>query len=61
MSRATPQARELLAAAIQAGGPEWRNAADSVRSGSWGNVWTAAALVAIDKALRTEPDSDDDT
>lgn len=54
----TRQARQLLAQAIRKQGPAWGNTADSVEAGNWGNAFTAAALVAIDEALRTGPDDD---
>lgn len=60
MSRETPAraaARRALAAAIEAGG--MRNAADSLRAGSWGNVWTNAALDALEATTRN-PLMDDD-
>lgn len=49
------EARQLLADKVAAQGPGWRNAADSIRSGSYGNVWTTAALAAIEEALRKGP------
>ena len=51
-------ARAILADAIEAQGPSWRNSAASVRAG-FSNVWIAPALVAITTAL-TEPLEDND-
>jgi len=52
------QARHMFADAVQAQGPAWRNAADSIRAGNYGNAWTVAAIGAIEKALRTGADDD---
>lgn len=52
------QARELYADAIDAQGPRWRNTADSIRCGGYGNIWSEAALSAIERALRINPDDD---
>lgn len=46
------EARNLYADAIAARGPAWRNSADSIRSGAYGNAWTEAAIVAINSALQ---------
>lgn len=53
--RETPMraaARSALADAIAEIGPAWRNAADSLRAGRWGNVWTEAALTALERTAR---------
>lgn len=49
------EARRLLAQAIRDGRHLGANAADSVRDGSYGNAWTEAALLAIERALRQGP------
>ena len=49
--RATQEARDLLANKVERAGPGWRNAALGIKSGSWGNCWTEAALAAIDEAF----------
>jgi len=54
------QARRLLADAVRAKGPAWRNAADSVEAGTYANAWTEAALVAIETGIRTGPDDRDE-
>ncbi|MEO7681789.1 MAG: hypothetical protein ABIS14_14060 [Sphingomonas sp.] len=54
------QARNLLADAVLAQGTGYRNAADSIRAGSYGNIWTIAAEAAIAKALQIGPDDDDE-
>jgi len=53
------QARRRLAAAVAAQGPEWQKLADTIATG-FTNMWVTPALVAIDEALRTGPDDDDD-
>lgn len=53
MKRETPirqAARNALADAIAAEGMD--NAADSLRAGTWGNVWTAAAITALARTAR---------
>jgi hypothetical protein len=50
------QARNLYADAMASQGAGYRHAADSIRTGSYGNIWTEAALSAIERALRTGPD-----
>lgn len=59
--RPSSQARRILADAIKARGSAWVNTAQSVRDGSYSNVWLEAALSGIETALRTgcddaEPD-----
>lgn len=53
MKRETPArtaARNALADAIA--GEGYANAADSLRAGTWGNVWTAAAITALARTVR---------
>lgn len=52
------RARALYADAIDAQGPRWRNTADSIRCGGYGNIWSEAALSAIERALRINPDDE---
>lgn len=52
------EARALLADELAAMGPSYRNAADSIRTGGYGNMWTAAAERALGKLLRTIPNDD---
>ena len=54
---ATP--RDLVADAIAAEGPGYRNLADNVRSGGVPNMWIRFALKAADVALRV-PRGDDE-
>jgi hypothetical protein len=51
-----PLAIALLADAVRGLGPGYANAADSLATGTWANIWTVAALAAIEKALAIEPD-----
>lgn len=53
-------AREALADAVERQGPGWRNTADSIRSGSYGNVWTIAALDALERTARQPLDDGTD-
>jgi len=45
-------AREALAEAIDRRGPAWKAAADSIRSGSYANIWVEAALDALERTTR---------
>ena len=49
------QARKLLTKHIHRQGPGYANAADSDGAGNYGNIWTQAALAAIEEALREGP------
>jgi len=50
------EARGRFADALVAvGGPAYARSADSIRSGGYANVWIAAGLAAIEKALREGP------
>ena len=48
------RAREALADRIEARGLAWKNAASSIRSGSFSNVWIQPALEAIEMLLPQE-------
>lgn len=41
------RARNLLADAVGAQGPKWKNAADLLRSSDFANIWITPALVVI--------------
>lgn len=47
-------ARQLYADKIEALGPAYRNAAESIRAG-WGNVWIEAGIKAVADLLRLVP------
>jgi hypothetical protein len=53
------RARDLLADQVEANGPAYRNAADSIRAG-WSNIWVQAGLAAIEGVLGRLPDEDGD-
>lgn len=53
------QARQILAQAVDDRGPSWRSAADSIRGGTYANVWILAALAGIERALRMGPDAEE--
>lgn len=59
-SQATRAARLRLADEVAAEGPGYANAAASIRAGVWGNVWTAAAIRAIEATNRNPLDTEDD-
>ena len=49
----SPQSRTIVADAILAQGPGYRNLADNVRCGGEPNVFVRAALAGVEQALRT--------
>lgn len=55
------EARARYADALAALGKAWTDAADSIRSGRYGNRWTEAAIDAVEATLRnpelSEPDA----
>jgi hypothetical protein len=54
------EARTRFADAVAAKGRLWRDTADSIRDGRYGNHWTEAAIDAVEATLRnpelSEPD-----
>jgi hypothetical protein len=60
--RVTPEpfisqrSRDLYATELASRG--YPMAADSVRTGGYGNIWTVAALAAIERASRVQPDDE---
>lgn len=52
---AVDKAREMLASAIEAQGPAWKNTADNVRSG-FESVWITPALSVIARLIEQLPD-----
>lgn len=56
--RRDARARAAYAAKIEALGPPYRNAAESIRSG-WSNVWIDAAIKALSDVLRLVPEDDE--
>ena len=58
-SNVSGEARDLYAAQFDAQGPAWANLAGNIRAG-FENLWVTPALKAIDQALRSGPQHDDD-
>lgn len=55
--RRLDRARAAYAAKVEALGPGYRNAADSIRSG-WGNVWIEAGIAALADAFKLVPEDE---
>jgi len=53
------RARRQYADAVEARGPAYRNAADSIRAG-FSNMWIEAGIAALATVLSTVPDEDED-
>ena len=51
------RARERYATKVEALGPGWRNAANSIRAG-WSNIWIDAAIGAISEVERLVPEDE---
>jgi hypothetical protein len=54
------EARNRYADAVQAKGPAWRNAADSVRAGTYANPWILLGIDAVEATLRNPELSESD-